>query len=105
MGYKNKYLNWWITTRNRMSVGRSQLYFLYDIIKFGALGEFIGWRFEASAGYGIVAGILAQIIYYVVGWLWDRLGGYHAMAEFNNNRNPTILKMKEKLGIEPDEHK
>ena len=90
-----------------MSAGRSQLYFIYDIFKISFFSEGLVFFSDINIpfGYGIGIGVLIQIGYYFVGYIWDLFGGYHAMAEFTNKRNPTLLKIKEALGIEPDDNK
>ena len=97
-----KWLPRYITFRNYISTGRGQIDFLINAGKNAtyvlAIIFFLGVEIPKATQAKLfpLFVIINLTIFYVIGWVWDKIKGFDLSAEWNNIRNPMLKRIENK---------
>lgn len=99
---KTKLFEWYVAQEARFNTGQGkviqfkhafQLYLLADVYLVVKFDINIALYFLIFASVGFI------LLFWLMGFVWDKLGLFHYQAEFGNKRNPAIKQIRKKLNL------
>lgn len=98
MATRSALIDFYITQRNYINKGMSETLWLQKIIQIiMIIGIFMGIFYEDSVNFPLLVAfvLIGGFSWWLVGFIWDKIKGYHMEAEWGNRRNPTITEIKQ----------
>lgn len=86
----------YITFRRYLDKGHAEFYWIKGLITFiGIIGVYLKLYFPTIPFYfNIIFALALFLIWFLIGFVWDKLKLFHAEQEWSNKRNPTIQQIK-----------
>ena len=102
MQWKYNLIDWFITQRARWGKGQGEVAMLRGFIEMYILIEIYfatKLNYSPSISLLVLALIGLNILYWIVGFAWDKLGLYIPEAEFGNKRNQLMIQLRKKFNL------